>query len=166
MASLPLLSFGAKPPFLSEKLIDICGGFVSDNDMERIKMAYLAIDADYDKSQPALLAWHDFETALRNELVRLRAPKRHIDPVKYLREDGHINPRVLHLAFQASKAANPIESEKMLDEERWRALDDLETGHYFDVDRIIIYAYKLFLLEKWDRINTADREKLLSTVLH
>ena len=165
MASLPFLQFGAKPPFPSEKLIDICSGFVSDDDMERIKMAYLPIDADYDTGQSTLRMWHDFETALRNELVRLRASKRRIDPIKYLREDGHISSHALHIAFQASKTASLIESEKLLDEEKWRMLEDLEVGHYFDVDRIIIYAYRLFLLEKWDNINTADKKKLLSAVL-
>lgn len=166
MASLPFLQFGAKPPFPSERLIDICGTFVSDDDMERIKMAYAPVDAGYDTGQPTLRAWHDFEIALRNELVRLRAPKRHLDPIKYLREDGHVSPHALHVAFQASKAASLVESEKLLDEERWRMLEDVEVGHYFDVDRIIIYAYRLFLLEKWENINTADKEKLLSAVLH
>lgn len=144
--------------------MDICGGFVSDGDMERIKMAYLPVDADYDTGQPTLKMWRDFETALRNELVRLRAPKRRVDAVRYLREDGHINPYALHAAFRASKSVSLVESEKLLDEEKWRMLEDMETGHYFDVDRIIIYAYKLFLLEKWHNINTADKKTLLSAV--
>ena len=147
MASLPFLQFGAKPPFPSEKLIDICSGFVSDADMERIKMAYASVDADYDTGQPTLRAWHDFEIALRNELVRLRAPKRHADPIKYLREDGHVSPYASHVAFQASKTTSLVESEKLLDEERWRMLEDMEVGHYFDVDRIIIYALDYFYLK-------------------
>ncbi len=164
MASLPFLQFGAKPPFPSEALIDMCEGFTSDADTERIKMAYLSLDADYDAGQPTLKAWHDFETALRNELVRLRATKRRADPIKYLREDGHISPYALHTAFQASKTVSPIESERLLDEEGWRALEELEVGHYFDVDKLIIYAYKLFLLEKWHNIKTADKKKLLSAM--
>ncbi|MFH0840307.1 MAG: DUF2764 family protein [Candidatus Omnitrophota bacterium] len=166
MANLPFLQFGTKPPFPSGQLIDICSGFVAEADMERIKTAFAPIDADYDTGQPTLRAWHDFEIVLRNELVRLRAPKRHADPMKYLREDGHVSPYALHVAFQASKATSLVESEKLLDEERWRMLEDMEVGHYFDVDRIIIYAYRLFLLEKWHNINTADKKKLLSAVLH
>lgn len=165
IASLPFLQFGAKAPLSSKKLIEMCSGLVSDGDMERIKMAYLPTGADYDTTQPTLRKWHDFETALRNELVRLRAPKRHVDPVKYLREDGYASPHVAHIAFHASKATSIIESEKILDEERWRMLEELETGHYFDLDRIIIYAYKLSLLEKWDNINAADKENLLEAAL-
>ena len=49
----------------------------------------------------------------------------------------------------------------MLDQARWAKLDELSFGHYFDLEALIIYAYKLRLLERWEKIRTADKERLL-----
>jgi hypothetical protein len=53
----------------------------------------------------------------------------------------------------------------MLDEARWRMLEELCVGHYFDLDFLIIYALKLLILERWQRIRTADGGRLLEEVL-
>lgn len=50
--------------------------------------------------------------------------------------------------------------EKILDEARWQVLDDLGFGHYFDMDSLILYAYKLKILERWEKIYTQDKERL------
>jgi len=57
------------------------------------------------------------------------------------------------------------EAEKSLDEARWKFLDELSFGHYFDLDILIVYVLKLLLLERWGKINTADKTKILEGAL-
>ena len=45
-------------------------------------------------------------------------------------------------------------------------MDELATGHYFDLDFLISYALKLLILERWERINSADKPRLLEEVLN
>jgi len=43
----------------------------------------------------------------------------------------------------------------------------LSTGHYFDLDLLITYAYKLLILQRWENIREADKKILLEqSLLH
>jgi hypothetical protein len=61
--------------------------------------------------------------------------------------------------------ASPLDAEKNLDEIRWKALEELATGHYFDLDALITYAYRLLILLRWEQIRTADGTALLAQAL-
>jgi hypothetical protein len=58
-----------------------------------------------------------------------------------------------------------LDAEKTLDEARWKALEELATGHYFDLDLLITYAYKLLILQRWENIRSADGTILLEQSL-
>ena len=62
----------------------------------------------------------------------------------------------------AYRTPSVIEAERAIDQERWRALDDIALGHYFDIDALIVYAYKLKILERWETIRVADKKKALA----
>ncbi|MFW5685010.1 MAG: DUF2764 family protein, partial [Spirochaetota bacterium] len=51
-------------------------------------------------------------------------------------------------AREAFSHDSPLSGEDALDRARWRFLDDLEAGHYFDLDRVVIYFLKLQLLAR------------------
>ena len=109
--------------------------------------------------------YHDFEAALRNELVRIRAHRKHLDASKYLRSDGYADQWITHIAATAYRNPSLIDAQKTLDQDRWKFLDELSTGHYFDLELLMIYARKLSILERWERVRTADADKLLEGVL-
>lgn len=109
--------------------------------------------------------WVAFDTMLRNELVKIRASHKHIEPSGYLRRDEYSGQAIPHIAHTASRNTSILERERFLDKERWNVLSELETGHYFDADFLIIYAYKLKILERWERIRQAEGEALLERVL-
>jgi hypothetical protein len=44
-------------------------------------------------------------------------------------------------------------------------LEELSVGHYFDIELLMIYARKLSILEKWERVKAADAGKLLEEAL-
>jgi hypothetical protein len=103
--------------------------------------------------------WIEFDIALRNELVRIRATKKHLDPVTYLRPDGSRGSFPLpagmalsYITFDAEDTDETTEISKSL------------TGHYFD-RRLITYAYKLLILQRWENIRSAHGSNLLEDVL-
>lgn len=160
-----MLHFGARPPFSFEKFISMAGGLIPDDEMEILKSA--SIDGKYPRGaiQPTLKRWYDHDTGLRNELVRIRASRKRLDPSKYIREPGYTEPSIAHLAVTAYRNPSILEAERSLDQERWRALDEFSFGHYFDLDFLIIYALKLKLLLKWEGIQAADRSELIEEAL-
>lgn len=156
ISSLPMLQFGAKPPFSTEKFFSVCADLISPKDLEALKNSL----KDFGVGR-----YHDFETALRNELVRIRAQRKHLDASVFLRRDGYADQWISHIAAGACRNPSVIDREKMLDLDRWRFLDELSIGHYFDIELLMIYARKLSILERWERVRVADADKLLEEVL-
>lgn len=167
LSSLPSLSFGAKPPFSFEKLLELCEGLIPDDDLEVLKALRSAEDPGfvYEGDRQPLKSWYVFETALRNELVKIRASRKRVDQAKYLRREHCADPALAHLALAAHRNPSLLEGEKMLDAERWHTADELVIGHYFDFDVLFAYARKLLILERWENIRTQDKHKLLEEVL-
>lgn len=167
ISSLPALIFGAKLPLSFDNFLSRCEGLVSDGDMNVIRSAG-SPGFNYANAKNATLKkWTAFETMLRNELVKIRSSRKKVDPAKYLREDGYPESvYTAHMAINAYRKLSPLDSEKELDLDRWRYLEELSIGHYFDLDILIIYACKLLILEKWDKIRRAETHKMLEEVLN
>jgi|GEM_PF-162636 len=111
-------------------------------------------------SNKILLQWFKWETGLRNELARLRSQKMSKDTEQYVKRDNngddhsHMAIRITEIARNVYNQSNPLQAELMLNSERWKILEELEIGHYFDLEKLIIYCLKTQLLER--------RYKLLS----
>jgi len=166
IASLPMLHFGAKPPFSFERFLKTAAGLISGKDTYILgNLPEKDGDLNPEPANQTIKGWLNFDTALRNELVKLRVQHKHIDPLKYQHKDSFVDPAVFHLALAAHRNPSILEAEKSLDQARWQALEGLSLGHYFDADFLIVYGYKLKLLERWERINAADKAKLLQEVL-
>lgn len=165
ISSLPMLHFGMKAPISFERFTELCRQLLSGEDSRVIEDCKKEGILEVRLLHPALDKWRTFETALRNELVRIRASRKKIEPTRYLRQDGFTPTYISHTALNAVRNPSVLESERILDLERWHFLDELENGHYFDTDFLIVYALKLLMLEKWDKIRSADRQKELKEVL-
>jgi hypothetical protein len=166
IASLPMLHFGMKPPFSFERFLEKCRQFIPEKDFQLLR-ALPQPDQYVTKGKRHLIIqkWIDFDVALRNELVKIRASKKHIEPETYLRPDGYSGSSPAPVAMAANITTSIFDAERILDEARWRALEDLATGHYFDLELLITYAYKLFILQRWENIRDADKTILLEQVL-
>ncbi|MBN3039072.1 MAG: DUF2764 family protein [Candidatus Omnitrophica bacterium] len=166
ISSLPMLKLGMDPPLGYDGFLKLCQNKISDEDLSMLKK--ISIDGEYpyqDISQATLQGWRIFDTALRNELVRIRAQRLQRDPQEYLRQDGYTDLSIARMANNAHRIPSILEAERMLDGERWRKLDELCLGHYFDIDFLLIYAFKLLILERWQRIRSADSRKMLEQAL-
>ncbi|MFH0790240.1 MAG: hypothetical protein V2A64_01260 [Candidatus Omnitrophota bacterium] len=166
IASLPMLHFGMKPPFSREIFLGICEKLIPKDDLEILRAASISgEDIQKHAEPPVLKKWRVFDAALRNDLVRLRAARKRLDAHRYLRQDDYADSFITHIAAQASRNPSILDAEIMLDQERWRFLDGLESGHFFDLDFLAVYSHKLLILERWDRINALDKSRALEEAL-
>ena len=166
VASLPTLHFAIKPPFPTEKLLEKCQELIPEKDFVLLLELPDTNNAITEETnQPTIKNWLSFDSALRNELVKIRASRLHTDAQRYLRADGYVNPNITHIALTAYLNPSILEAERFLDHERWKALDELSIGHYFDLDFLIVYAYKLRILERWEKIAIADKQTLLEEAI-
>jgi len=166
ISSLPMLHFGMRPPFSFEQFLDRCRPFVPEKDFSLLRTLppperYL----DSSKRHGIIQKWIQLDTALRNEVVKVRAHKKQVDPAMYLRPEGYSSPSLAQEVTAATMGESLLEVEQSLDERRWRLLEELATGHYFDLDSLIIYAYKLGILQRWENIRQSDGALLLEQVL-
>jgi hypothetical protein len=166
IASLPMLHFGMKPPCSFERFLEICRQFIPEKDLQLLRT--LPQPEHYfekGKRHRIIRKWIEFDGALRNELVRVRATKKHLEPATYLRPDGYSGSSLAPAGMAANITTSVLDAEKTLDETRWKALEELATGHYFDLDVLITYAYKLLILQRWENIRSADGSILLEQAL-
>ena len=153
-----MLHFEGRLPLTFEKFLLICQELIPEKDFQILET--ITLSPEQNEGQPIIKQWREFDTSLRNELVRLRAARKRIDSARYLRADGYSGPSLYHIALAAQRNPSPLEAEKLLDRERWNFLEELAFGHYFDLSFLIIYAYKLLILERWEMVAQADKNSL------
>ena len=162
ISSLPMLHFARRPPFSFERFLESAGTLIGDKDRVFLENLPAHVDECGPKAANSTVkAWLDFDTALRNELARIRSHSKKIEAERFLRPDSGHAADIAFVAASAHRHPHILEAEGILDEARWAKLDELSFGHYFDLDALIIYAYKLKILERWEKINTADKERLM-----
>ncbi len=166
ISSLPGLNFSGKAPFGLQDFLARCEHLIPKQEFDILLQALNQEAATWELARPkSLQQWRNFEVALRNELARVRSSRRKIDPAKYLRQPDSAEAQVSHLALLAYRSSSILEAEKILDQARWSFLDELSLGHYFDFDYLMIYGLKLKILERWDKIQKADKEALLNAAV-
>ncbi len=165
ISSLPMLHFGVKPPFAFEDFLRDCKDLIPDKDFEVVSVCANEALWEQAVSQGTLKSWISFEVGLRNELVKIRASRKKIEPARYLRQDGSDLTELYHIAMNSHRILSLTESERFLDQARWHRLDELSLGHYFDLDALVVYALKLVILWRWEKIARADKQEILEKVL-
>ncbi len=166
ISSLPMLNFSAKMPFSLEVFFSKCKDLIAEADIEILRNA---CDKDIDflnaTAAGCLKKWVNFEVTLRNELARIRARGKKIDPAKFIRLPDRQELHISHMALAAHRHSSYVlEAERILDQERWNFLEQLSFGHYFDFDFLLTYALKLKILERWDKAENADKKRLFDAV--
>ena len=166
IASLPMLHFGMKPPFSLERFLEMCHRFIPEEDYRLLST--LPGPGEYPEpgtGHRAIRRWTEFDTALRNDLVRVRAARLRREPAPFLRPEGYRDSSLGPSVMAAAMHASPREAEMALDEMRWKALEDLATGHPFALDVLIAYACQLRILQRWETIRSTDGTALIGQAL-
>jgi len=161
-----MLTFGAEAPLSYDKFLSLCQGLIPEKESILLKsLPTLKTEPGFGAIPPVLKKWFDYQRSLGNELVKIRASRKHIDPAKYIRGDEYSPAAISRFAISAYRNPSILEGERMQDQARWQTLSELSFGHYFDLDFLVIYALKLLILEKWQRINHADPSRALEEAI-
>lgn len=94
--------------------------------------------------------WEDFNNNLKEDLANIRSIKK-----------SHPGEKI-HLAIGGTSGGeifsepNPLLMEKRFERTRWDFLENQEFFYFFDINRLIIYLYKLQILE---RLSSFNKEK-------
>ena len=156
VATLPMLFYQSERSPSREEFLELCRTQVSKADFRVLGEAELLVRGERGIGCAVLDKWRSWESDLRNELVKLRARRKSIEPAGHLVEaKEHLG--LPEIARQALGQASPLAAEEVLNRARWEYLDQLETGHYFDLSRLVLYSLRLQLLERRRRL--ADREQ-------
>jgi hypothetical protein len=152
------------PPQDIESFLDFLKGRCTGSDFALLLNASIVPPPEKRSKNSVLREWQDWEAALRNSLTLARAPELGADPEEHLKGmEPPGGPRTelyeVEPAVQESMSGNnPKAVEESLDRKRWSKLDELENGHFFDIEKLIIYYLKLQLLERKNKF-TRDRGK-------
>ena len=165
ISSLPMLMFDETAVLSVEEFNEACADKISESDLKILNELSLIPEAE--KTFPpnsAAERWRQWEIYLRNRIASHRAPHGK-DIHNYLQEEKSCFCDVDSGIQEAFGLKNPLEREKHFDQMRWNALDDFESGHHFDFDKLCVYKLKLLLLEKWNERQVEQGEKNLDVML-
>ena len=140
-----LLGPDQPPPINSGYFLESCRLFMNDEEYFGIENATL--DPEGSEVPGICSKFRSWERSLRNDLARLRASEQSLDSASYLREAESVFGTA-STAASAMNAATPLEAELFLSAARWAVLDELETGHYYDIEFLRSYRLKLQILER------------------
>ncbi len=158
-ASLPFLEFGVKCPTCLENFLEQSERLLPERDRRLIEQALLIEKGQDIKAEHRVIAeWQNFMQDLRNQWVLVRAGVLKKDPLSYMRGSRTGQAAVVEVINQAQKAEDPLSGEKLIDQLRWDKLEDIGQGHFFDLDFLLVYALKLQILKRLERIDSVHGE--------
>ncbi|OGV32056.1 MAG: hypothetical protein A2020_14120 [Lentisphaerae bacterium GWF2_45_14] len=166
ISSLPMIRQDEVPGISIESFLEECAKWLDENEMGIINGLSLVPGVTEEAFKvESLESWTEWEDCLRNRLARQRGHKLNRDVEAVCRHENDWFSEVDRAAQDFSGASNPLSREKMLDDLRWKKLEDLECGHIFDFDRLCVYKLKLMLRLKWSDRKKEPGEKNFSELL-
>ncbi len=161
VATLPFLQYETEEFISSDEFLERCAEQCTASDVAVLNSVRYVPEHAETSPIAVLNTWYMFERGLRNALARLRGASLSEDVEKYLRiadngGDGTHVGGVEELARNALAETSPLRGEQALQRARWDMLDNLEAGHHFDLEKLIVYLLKLRVLERNRKFNRED----------
>jgi hypothetical protein len=143
-SQLPLLTFDKEPAMSVTAFLEEGRKWLSPPDWKVLnEVSINAVIAE--KSDPATLReYKNYEYALRSEQAQHRRALRNREEYKPVL----FSPTIF-------KEGNPLEIEKKLLRWRWQRIEELEYGHYADLEFLALYYLRLQILV---RLQQFDKE--------
>lgn len=164
LSSLPLLRRNENPPLSYDDFMRQCREQLPAADLHQVELAGLLPPADLTPVRaPVLRDWYAWETFVRNVLAAGRARRKRLDPAPFLRHTDYFQPSDQKRIEEIFALSGAEEREGGLLQLRWERLDALESGHYFDLGVLLVYALRLQLLQRQaGQDSVAGRERCQS----
>ncbi len=155
ISSLPYLSLNDELPIRKNDFLSVCKESLKTTDFEILRSIDL-LEADQDKVPLGVIrSFYSWEREVRNALVKLRAERLGLDSADFIR--GDVSEHLIgHFAEEVFNVVSPLMAENILNKARWKYLDELEFGHYFNLEILVIFFIKLQILE---RISSFDADQ-------
>lgn len=142
VAQLPLLFWDKEPTITSDAFLDEAEKWLSSKDYAILSNArYDATDIGI-RSPKLLKDYVEHEYTFRTELAAWRKAQR--DGVDFKPESFNVS---------LIKDGNPLQVETALLQRRWDMISAVEPDHHFDLEFLILYFFKLQILEKLSLYN-------------
>ena len=173
VASLPTVAYESRDAIDPDEFLEVARRHLADSEFDVLKSASIAVAGEVvsagSSGHRVIDDWNRYERGLRNALVRVRAAGKHVDATLHLRiddagDDASDAPGVADTAREANTHETPLGGENALNHARWSFLDELETGHFFDLDRLIVYYLKLQILARRRHFNRNEGEERYHTI--
>lgn len=151
IASLPYLSFHKLQTISILEFSSRCSSYLKKNDFKVIQSI---ISGDPNKAAQSLNVvseWLKWDMELRTELAVLRAKAKGLtnglaEPLDEAEQGEKTSSS--NLAMDIFSVASPMDADEMLEIARWRRLESLEHGQYFNLEWLAIYCLKLKIMER------------------
>jgi hypothetical protein len=149
ISSLPSLRWGESSGITLAQFMELCRHHLNSKDLARLEALTLRPDGKivFPKHSTAL-TWREWDAELRHSM----AEKRSQDKAAHRSQCQPSQENKLNVA-EIYNHKNPAAREQALDGIRWKRIEELEFGHYFDLNRLYLYKFKLLLQEKWRQRN-------------
>ncbi len=157
--SLPLLKFPEAPLITRADFMAEAEKWLSEKDLIILFKADINNFPGVENDTYLLKRLKDFEYYLRGQLVSYRRAKRENPGYKLRVSEWELNKIKRDLSGIIQESSNSLEIEKKLLFLRWTFLDEEESGHFFDLDFLIIYRLKLQILERLAGFNKEKGKK-------
>lgn len=145
-AQLPLLFFERPPLITLEAFLEEARKWLRGTDRKALELATIEPTRSSPGLLPAVLGRYlEFERDLRTDLEAWR---------RAVRAGQEYKP--VHFPLALVKEGDPLEVEKKLLRRRWDFLSELEVGHVFDLEFVLVYSLKLRIL---GRLLLFEKEK-------
>jgi hypothetical protein len=139
-----------------------CAEHLSAEDVAAVEAVW---EEDGGARHPALAAWGERDTEIRNAIARIRARHLQTDAARYLREHEDVDVSIEKAVTDAFNMGTPMDREHSIDELRWRIIDELTGVNEFDGAAIVAYALKLKLAERWAALNVERGQEQLERLM-
>ena len=164
ITSLPSLSLSEELPVRKDDFLANCEKYLKKTDFNILESISL-FDVEKDEAFFDIVRrFFGWERGVRNALVRLRAEKLGLKPDEFVRGEIVDHSQTL-LAEEAFNTDSPLMAEEILNRARWRYLDELEFGHYFDIERLVVFFIKLQILERISSFDAEEGRERLNAVV-
>jgi len=153
-SQLPLLTFDKEPAMSVTAFLEEGRKWLSPMDWKILtEVSINAVTAE--KSDlVALRDYRNYEHALRSELLHYR---------RALRNREEYKPALF--ALTVLKEGNPLEIEKKLLRLRWQRIEELEFGHYADLEFLALYYLRLQLLMRLQKFDKEVGKAKFKTII-
>ncbi len=99
--------------------------------------------------------WQEWETAIRNHLVTLRAAGSGGAPADWQHAQADVFPGDIRQLEEVLGSEDPLRRQLGLDQLRWQRLDEISVGLEFSFDALVVYKLRLLLVERWAAMSEA-----------